>query len=158
MMLYFRQVLMSRVILLFTLSCFCLNVTVSAAILTTTQTVNPKVKSFYSDININREDLEKKLISLGVTQQQVQSRLDSMTDSEIAMISSDLSKLPAGGDALTTIALVFLVLLFTDIAGYTDLFPFVKKNSRTTNDSSHDGKVIDRRVTRDRKEPVVIEN
>ena len=37
-----------------------------------------------------------------------------------------LNELPAGGDLVSTIALIFLVLLFTDIMGWTDIFPFVK--------------------------------
>jgi hypothetical protein len=41
-----------------------------------------------------------------------------------------MDKLPAGGDGLGILVgaalIVFLVLLFTDIAGYTDVFPFVK--------------------------------
>jgi len=42
-----------------------------------------------------------------------------------------LQALPAGGDGffatlLIVALIVFLVLLITDIAGYTDIFPFVK--------------------------------
>jgi len=39
--------------------------------------------------------------------------------------------LPAGGDAFATIVfasiVIFVILLVTDIMGYTDIFPFVKK-------------------------------
>ena len=45
-----------------------------------------------------------------------------------------IDPLPAGGDALGVILgvalIVFLVLLITDIMGYTDIFPFVKKTHR----------------------------
>ena len=41
-----------------------------------------------------------------------------------------MGQMPAGGSALGTIAVVsliaFLVLLFTDIMGYTDIFPFTR--------------------------------
>ena len=43
-----------------------------------------------------------------------------------------MEKLPTGGDVLVTIVFaalfVFVVLLIKDIVGYTDIFPFVKKN------------------------------
>jgi hypothetical protein len=106
---------------------------------------------------LNRIELEQKLIAFGVSTEQVQNRLNSMTDAEIAALSSDISELPAGGDVLAIIAVVFLVLLFTDIAGYTDLFPFVKKTPRNSG-GSKDGAVNDRKETQKRKEPIVVEN
>jgi hypothetical protein len=40
--------------------------------------------------------------------------------------------MPAGGDGIgavvVAILIVFLVLLITDLAGLTDVFPFVKKH------------------------------
>ena len=43
-----------------------------------------------------------------------------------------LRELPAGGNAVGAFIgaalIVFLVLLLTDILGYTDVFPFVKKH------------------------------
>jgi len=35
--------------------------------------------------------------------------------------------MPAGGSFVGAVVLVFLVLLFTDIMGWTDVYPFVKK-------------------------------
>lgn len=157
-----HSVIVSRTIVLLSLLCFSFNITVSAAILTTIQTVNPDqlIKSIDSTVanSVARSALEQQLIAFGVAPEQVHLRLNSMTDAEVAALSSEISELPAGGDALAIIAVVFLVLLFTDIAGYTDLFPFVKKTSRNSKKNQHDGKVIDRRSDRKRREPVVIEN
>ncbi len=166
MNLFCRKVFVSRGMVLLTLVCFNVNLTVSAAMLSTPQIASEQASqnqfdtmiSLSQNVTINRNLLEQELVALGVSVEQVQSRLNSMTDIEIAVLSSEISELPAGGDALTTIALVFLVLLFTDIAGYTDLFPFVKKTSRNTRSDETDGQIIDRRIERKRKEPVVIEN
>ena len=77
-----------------------------------------------------REDVQKALISQGINPQEAQTRIDSLSDAEVNDIVNKLDQLPAGGvlGTLLIIAfLVFVILLFTDIAGYTDIFPFVKK-------------------------------
>ncbi|MGD1971874.1 MAG: PA2779 family protein [Desulfobacterales bacterium] len=79
-----------------------------------------------------REDVRNMLVSQGVDLQEAQNRIESLTDEEAIRVAEQLQELPAGGDsfftALLIVALiVFLVLLATDIAGYTDIFPFVKK-------------------------------
>jgi hypothetical protein len=79
---------------------------------------------------IEREDLQAALIAQGIEPEEVRARLDSLTDAEAVAIADKLDSLPAGSgavEAILVIALiVFLVLLFTDIMGYTDIFPFVK--------------------------------
>lgn len=162
MSLFCHRVILLRGVVLFTLFCFSLNITVSAAMVTTQQTVTPNLSNKLNkpvlDKDVRRAVLEQQLVAYGVQPEQVHLRLNSMTDSEIAFLSSEISELPAGGEVLGIIAFVFLVLLFTDIAGYTDLFPFVKKTARNSPRTQNGGEVIDRRVDRKRKEPVVIEN
>jgi hypothetical protein len=49
------------------------------------------------------------------------------TDAEAAQLVSNIDELPAGGIGIVgAIVLVFLVLLVTDILGYTKVFPFTK--------------------------------
>jgi len=78
-----------------------------------------------------REDVRSALISQGINPQEAKIRIDSLTDEEAQRVADQLERLPAGGDFLVTflvvIFLVFVILLVTDIAGYTDIFPFVKK-------------------------------
>jgi hypothetical protein len=78
-----------------------------------------------------REDVRSALISQGIDPQEAKSRIDSLTDEEAQFVADQLERLPAGGDFLVTFLviafLVFVILLVTDIAGYTDIFPFVKK-------------------------------
>jgi uncharacterized protein DUF6627 len=76
---------------------------------------------------LNRADLAAQLKSAGVDPTQLQSRIDALTDKEVALLAEQLEQLPAGSGILGTVTLIFLVLLATDILGYTEVFPFVKK-------------------------------
>jgi hypothetical protein len=80
-----------------------------------------------------REDVKAQLTAYGVQPDAVQTRVDGLTDQEVHSLAGRLDQLPAGGDgvgSLLFVALVvFLVLLFTDIMGWTSVFPFTKKGS-----------------------------
>ncbi|MCU7810045.1 MAG: PA2779 family protein [Candidatus Thiodiazotropha sp. (ex Notomyrtea botanica)] len=74
---------------------------------------------------LEREQVHQYLTSLGADAEQVKARLAQMTDEEIATLSQRLGDLPAGGDALGVILVVFIVFVVTDAIGATDIFPFV---------------------------------
>ncbi|MBI5450096.1 MAG: PA2779 family protein [Gammaproteobacteria bacterium] len=73
-----------------------------------------------------RADVTQKLVALGVNPADVQQRIAGLSDDELQTLAAQIDTLPAGGDALGVIVLIFLVLLFTDIMGFTNVFPFVK--------------------------------
>ncbi len=80
-----------------------------------------------------RDDVESYLLAQGVEPASVQARVDSLTDAEVHALASRLDQYPAGegfGTVLTVAFLAFLTLLITDILGYTDIFPFVKKPAK----------------------------
>ena len=83
---------------------------------------------------LDREDIRKALREQGINAEEAKARVDALSDAEAARLAEKLNQLPAGGDALGTIVFaalfVFVVLLVTDILGYTDVFPFVKKHAR----------------------------
>jgi hypothetical protein len=84
---------------------------------------------------LNRNDVKAYLSARGVDPANVQARVDSLTDAEVHALASRLDKYPAGGDFLgggfLEVALIaFIVLLITDILGYTDIFPFVNKKAK----------------------------
>ncbi len=89
-----------------------------------------------------REDIQAALISRGIDPQEAKARIDSLTDAEVDRIADMMDQLPAGSGFFETFLIVvflaFIILLFTDIYGYTDLFPFVKKDpsSKTTRDKT----------------------
>ena len=78
-----------------------------------------------------RQDVRSQLQGLGIHPDEASARVDSLTDAEVQRIAARLDERPAGGDALGTVVgaavFIFIVLLITDIAGVTDVFPFVKK-------------------------------
>ena len=80
---------------------------------------------------ISRNDIRKSLLDKGIDPNEVKMRVESLSDSEAIAVADKIERLPAGGSAIGIIIgaalIVFLVLLATDILGYTDVFPFVKK-------------------------------
>jgi hypothetical protein len=80
---------------------------------------------------ISRNDIRKSLLAKGIDPNEVKMRVESLTDSEAIAVADQIEQLPAGGGAIGIIIgaalIVFLVLLATDILGYTDVFPFVNK-------------------------------
>ncbi len=75
---------------------------------------------------LNRNDVKAYLSARGVDPANVQARVDSLTDAEVHTLASRLDQHPAGGGFLGVALIVFIVLLITDILGYTDIFPFVE--------------------------------
>jgi len=67
-----------------------------------------------------------RLAQYGVKASDVQARIAAMSDDEVAQLAGKMDAAPAGGDILGAIVLVFLVLLLTDILGFTKIFPFTK--------------------------------
>ena len=82
---------------------------------------------------LEREDLKAAMTAQGIPLIEVKARVGSLSDAQVMRIADKMDQLPAGGDGLGILVgaalIVFLVLLFTDIAGYTDVFPFVKHHN-----------------------------
>ncbi|MBI3571378.1 MAG: PA2779 family protein [Gammaproteobacteria bacterium] len=80
---------------------------------------------------LNRDDVQTQLIARGVDPSQVQARIDSLTDQEVQALAAKMDQLPTGGDSgLGLLVFIFVVLLITDILGFTNIFPFVKHPKR----------------------------
>jgi hypothetical protein len=85
--------------------------------------------------NINRilarEDVQMVLRGQGISPEEAKARINALSDTEVVALQEKLDQLPAGGGGVGAVVFavvfVFLVLLVTDILGYTDVFPFVKK-------------------------------
>jgi hypothetical protein len=79
---------------------------------------------------VSRDDVQNALLSNGIEPEEATARIDSLSDSEVIRLAGNIKELPAGGSTVGVIVgallVVFLVLLLTDIMGYTDVFPFVK--------------------------------
>jgi hypothetical protein len=110
--------------------------TVQAALVTTDQVMTDpaavagnreKVVHF-----LQQDAVREHLVAMGVDPSEVEARLAALSPAELAQLSTRIDQMPAGGDGIgavvVAILIVFLVLLITDLAGLTDVFPFVKKH------------------------------
>jgi hypothetical protein len=76
---------------------------------------------------LEREEVRAQLQALGVSPAQVKARVAAMTDDEAAQLAAEIDSLPAGGADILGVALaVFIILLITDIMGFTKVFPFTR--------------------------------
>ncbi len=74
-----------------------------------------------------QEDVRAQLVALGVDPEQAAARVAALSDEELQLLAAQMDEMPAGGSVLGVAVFIFLVLLATDILGFTDVFPFVKK-------------------------------
>ena len=74
---------------------------------------------------LQRADARDYLISMGVEPRDIEQRVNMMTREELAQLNAQLAQLPAGGDILGLLVLLFIVFVITDMLGATDIFPFV---------------------------------
>ena len=122
------------ILLIVTFSAFSIISTPARAVMVDTGEILKQSQYDLSRKSINlfldRSEVQQYLVAWGVSPEEAKARIDSLTDEEIENIVSGIDNLPAGGDGLGTIVgaalLIFIILLITDILGFTDVFPFVK--------------------------------
>jgi hypothetical protein len=74
---------------------------------------------------LEREDLQRQFAAMGVDAEAAKQRVAGLTDAEVVRINQRIAELPAGGDVLGVIVLIFVIFVITDAIGATDIFPFV---------------------------------
>jgi hypothetical protein len=102
----------------------------NAAIVSTSELVATEQSQIGREYLLNsleREDVRTALTSQGVNLEMAKQRVSSMTDEEVRALNQKLDKMPAGGGVVATVVIIFLVLVITDILGWTDVYPFVNK-------------------------------
>jgi len=76
----------------------------------------------------SRADVKAEFEKLGISADEAQNRLNSMSDAEVKKLAAEIDRAPAGQGSLGAIVgaavFVFLVLLVTDLLCLTDVFPF----------------------------------
>ncbi len=74
-----------------------------------------------------REDVAKILGQMDVDPKMIEERVASMTDDEVLEIAYQIDTLPAGGSSIIgAVVFVFVLLLVTDILGFTKVFNFTR--------------------------------
>jgi hypothetical protein len=97
-----------------------------AAMLSTESALGPERERIAQ--SLDRTDVRAQLQAYGVSAAEVKARVAALTDAEAAELAARIDELPAGGVSVLGAALiVFLVLLLTDILGYTKVFPFTRQ-------------------------------
>ena len=80
---------------------------------------------------MERADVLAQLQAQGVTVGEAKARVYALTDDEAHKIAGKLDQLPVGGDGVLGILFtIFIVLLITDILGFTKVFPFTHAINR----------------------------
>lgn len=80
-----------------------------------------------------RDDVRQQFESLGVDPAEADRRVASLSDEEVAQLADNINGAPAGQGVLGALIgaglVIFLVLLITDILGFTKVFGFTEKGS-----------------------------
>jgi len=74
---------------------------------------------------LENEDVQKKLVSMGVEQDQVEQRINSLTPAELAQFNQQLDQAPAGAGVVGIIVLFLVIFIVTDLLCATNIFNFV---------------------------------
>jgi hypothetical protein len=69
-----------------------------------------------------RDQVRAQMLALGVDPAVVDARVARLTDAELRSLAERMGELPAGGDALAVIGVVFLVLIILELVGVIDIF------------------------------------
>jgi len=68
-----------------------------------------------------------RLRQQGVDPAQALARVQALTDAQAQALAQEIDAAPAGaGDVLGVIVFIFVLLLVTDILGFTKVFPFTR--------------------------------
>jgi hypothetical protein len=82
-----------------------------------------KVEAF-----MTRSDVREQFQKMGLNADDAKSRVAAMTDQEINKVAGKIDELPAAGSTAGTVLVVllviFIVLVITDILGWTKIFPW----------------------------------
>lgn len=101
-----------------------------AALVTTAELIAPSSSAKAERARIQdwltREDVARRLQEYGVNAADAQARVAALTDDEARALGKKIDTLPAGGDVIGVLFTVFIILLVTDILGFTKVFPFTR--------------------------------
>jgi hypothetical protein len=119
----FRQIIVA-----ITAACFLglgFQTTASASVIGTQDYLSAEARAGHlAGINaaLSRADVQAELVALGVDPADAVTRAAALSDAELAQVAEQMQTLPAGGDLLAVIGIVFVVLLILELTGVTDIF------------------------------------
>lgn len=78
------------------------------------------------NIFLEREDVRAALQEQGVSADDAIARVQAMSDAEVAQLAQRVDQALVGSGVVGVLFSVFLILLVTDILGFTKVFPFTR--------------------------------
>ncbi len=69
-----------------------------------------------------RDSVRQQMVALGVDPRDAQARVAALTDRELQTLDRQIGDLPAGGDVLALVGVVFVVLLILELVGVIHIF------------------------------------
>lgn len=94
-----------------------------AAMVGTAQMQANPVAIELTNVAQQREWIRETLEQGGVSKSVAATRVAAMTDAQVAEIHRRIDEMPAAGDVGTTIVIIGLILVITELMGYTDIIP-----------------------------------
>jgi len=74
---------------------------------------------------LQRDDVRERMLAMGVDPAHIEARLAGLSDAEVAHLADGINDMPAGAGVVGALLFVVLVFVILDIAGVTDVFPFI---------------------------------
>jgi hypothetical protein len=101
----------------------------SAAIVDTGTLVAPGRDADLAAIRaqLDRADVRAEMQKMGVDASVIETRIASLTNTELRQLATDMQNAPAGGDVLALVGAVFVVLLILELVGVIDIFKKVPR-------------------------------
>ena len=119
-----------KLIIAFFISLSLFSTTMFAGVISTKDVLHESSSNVTINGFLAKQEVQAKLAELGVSSETIQERIASLTDEEIAQINQKIDSMPAGGNAggavLGVLVFIFIVLLVTDILGFTKVFNFTR--------------------------------
>ncbi|MBB1317999.1 PA2779 family protein [Shewanella sp. SR43-4] len=76
---------------------------------------------------LSNVDVQNKLVALGVSMEDAEMRIASMTDQELNQLNTQMNDMPAAaGGVVGVVVTVLVVLVVLDLVGVTDVFSFIR--------------------------------
>ena len=96
----------------------------NAALISTQQAVTVETRAELENevrATLAREDVAKMMVEMGVDLTDVDSRVASLSDAELAQLHSEMEQAPAGG-ILGVLGLILVILIVLELTGAIDIF------------------------------------
>ena len=108
---------------LITLAAGSVSLPAQAAMVGTAQMQSGGSAAVVADAAAQRGWIVQRLIEGGVGEALAHKRVAAMTDAQVAQVHQRVDDLPAGASSGEIIIIIGLIIVITELMGYTDIFP-----------------------------------